>query len=90
MSRGERQLLDAATWRLGPGDRVGIVGVNGAGKTSLLTLLAGTLPPSAGKVKHGRTVSLQHLTQELDDLDPEGRVLQTVECDPSGHQDRRR
>ena len=79
LSRGERQLLSHATWRLGPGDRVGIVGVNGAGKTSVLHLLAGTLPPSAGRVKHGRTVVLQHLTQQLDDLDPETRVLPSVE-----------
>ena len=76
---GDRQLLSHATWRLGPGDRVGIVGVNGAGKTSVLSLIAGALPPSAGRVKHGRTVALQHLTQQLDDLDPEGRVLPTVE-----------
>ena len=39
--RGDRTLLHHATWRLGPGDRVGIVGVNGAGKTSVLRLLAG-------------------------------------------------
>ena len=77
--QGERRLLSHATWRLGPGDRVGIVGVNGAGKTSVLSLIAGTLPPSAGRVKHGRTVALQHLTQQLDDLDPGGRVLPTVE-----------
>jgi ABC transport system ATP-binding/permease protein len=77
--RGERKLLSHATWRLGPGDRVGIVGVNGAGKTSVLSLIAGALPPSAGRVKQGRTVALQHLTQALDDLDPEGRVLPTVE-----------
>ncbi len=77
--RGERQLLSHATWRLGPGDRVGIVGVNGAGKTSVLHLLAGTLPPSVGRVKHGRTVALQHLTQQLDDQDPEARVLPSVE-----------
>src|SRR6478752_7750753 len=77
--RGERKLLSHATWRLGPGDRVGIVGVNGAGKTSVLSLIAGALPPAAGRVKHGRTVALQHLTQALDDLDPEGRVLPTVE-----------
>ena len=79
LKRGERTLLSHATWRLGPGDRVGIVGVNGAGKTSVLSLLSGALPPSAGRVKHGRTVSLQHLTQQLDDLDPEGRVLEMVE-----------
>jgi ABC transport system ATP-binding/permease protein len=77
--RGERQLLSHATWRLGPGDRVGVVGVNGVGKTSVLNLVSGALPPSAGRVRHGRTVALQQLTQELDDLDPDARVLATVE-----------
>jgi ATP-binding cassette subfamily F protein uup len=77
--RGERQLLSHATWRIGPGDRIGIVGVNGAGKTSVLSLLDGTLPPAAGRVKHGRTVVLQHLSQQLDDLDPNARVLPTIE-----------
>jgi ATP-binding cassette subfamily F protein uup len=77
--RGERTLLSDATWRLGPGDRVGIVGVNGAGKTSVLSLLAHTLSPQSGRVKHGRTVALQHLTQAIDVVDPEARVLATVE-----------
>ncbi|MDN4159927.1 ABC-F family ATP-binding cassette domain-containing protein [Nocardioides abyssi] len=77
--RGERKLLSHATWRIGPGDRIGLVGVNGAGKTSVLSLLSGELAPVAGKVKHGRTIALQHLTQQLDDLDPDGRVLPTVE-----------
>jgi ABC transport system ATP-binding/permease protein len=75
----ERRLLSHATWRLGPGDRVGLVGVNGAGKSSVLALVSGELAPDAGKVRLGRTVALQHLTQQLDDLDPEGRVLATVE-----------
>ena len=79
LSRGERQLLSHATWRLGPGDRVGIVGVNGAGKTSVLSLLAGELVPSSGRVRHGRTVALQHLTQQVDEIDPEARVLATIE-----------
>jgi ATP-binding cassette subfamily F protein uup len=77
--RGERVLLRHATWRLGPGDRVGIVGVNGSGKTSVLGLLDGSVAPAAGRVRHGRTVRLQHLTQDLDDLDPQGRVLSTLE-----------
>ncbi|QCX28525.1 ABC-F family ATP-binding cassette domain-containing protein [Nocardioides jishulii] len=77
--RGERQLLSHATWRLGPGDRVGLVGVNGAGKTSVLSMLAGDLAPRSGKVKHGRTISMQHLSQQLDDLDPNARVLPMVE-----------
>src|SRR4051794_26838488 len=77
--RGERTLLKHATWRLGPGDRVGMVGVNGAGKSSVLNLISGALPPAGGRVKHGRTVPLRHLTQQLDDLDPDGRVLPMVE-----------
>ncbi|MCD4527070.1 ABC-F family ATP-binding cassette domain-containing protein [Nocardioides sp. cx-173] len=77
--RGERRLLSHATWRLGPGDRVGIVGVNGAGKTSVLSLVAGELEPQSGRVKRGKTVLLRHLSQQLDDLDPTGRVLETVE-----------
>ncbi len=79
LERGEKVLLDHATWRLGPGDRVGLVGVNGAGKTSVLRLLAGDLEPSAGRVRRGRTVSLEQLSQSLDELDPEERVLETVE-----------
>jgi ABC transport system ATP-binding/permease protein len=77
--RGDRVLLSRATWRLGPGDRVGLVGVNGAGKSSVLGLLDGTVAPTAGRVKLGRTVAMEHLTQALDALDPEGRVLPTVE-----------
>ena len=56
---------------------------NGAGKTSVLGLLSGELAPSAGRVRHGRTVALEHLTQHLDEAlsnaGPEARVLPTVE-----------
>ena len=79
LTRGDRQLLSHATWRLGPGDRVGIVGVNGAGKSSVLGLVAGTLAPDKGKVKHGRTVALEHLTQQVPAEDPDARVLATIE-----------
>jgi ATP-binding cassette subfamily F protein uup len=75
----EKVLLDHATWRLGPGDRVGLVGVNGAGKTSVLNLVAGELAPSHGKVRQGRTVALRHLSQHIDEVDPAARVLETVE-----------
>ena len=78
-SRGSRRLLSHATWRLGPGDRVGLVGVNGAGKTSVLSLLAGEAAPNAGRVRHGRTVALQHLSQNVEVDDPEARVLATIE-----------
>jgi ATP-binding cassette subfamily F protein uup len=87
LTRGSRELLRGATWRLGPGDRVGLIGVNGAGKTSVLRLLAGEVEPTAGRVKTGRTVALEHLTQHVDPaagsghaaLDPAERVLESVE-----------
>ena len=77
--RGGRDLLDHATWRLGPGDRVGLIGVNGAGKTSVLSVLAGDVSPDAGRLRTGRTVRLAQLTQALDLLDPTERVLDSVE-----------
>jgi ATP-binding cassette subfamily F protein uup len=81
---GERTLLDQVTWRLAPGDRVGMVGVNGSGKTSLLKVLDGTqLDGGAlhvdGTVIRGKTVRLAHLSQELADLDPDQRVREAVE-----------
>jgi ABC transport system ATP-binding/permease protein len=79
LARGVRRLLSHATWRLGPGDRVGLVGVNGAGKTSVLDLLDGGLRPDAGRVRRGRTVALAHLTQVVEPVDPDERVLPSVE-----------
>jgi ATP-binding cassette subfamily F protein uup len=80
LKRGDKQLLSHATWRLGPGDRVGIVGVNGAGKSSVLKLISGELEPDAGRVKRGRTIALRQLAQSAkEDLPPDARVLGTVE-----------
>lgn len=74
-----RPLLRDLTWRLAPGERIGLVGVNGSGKTTLLKTLAGAHPLSAGKRIEGQTVRLGWLRQELDDLDPKMRVLEAVE-----------
>lgn len=79
VSYGERSLLYRLTWRLGPGDRVGVVGVNGSGKTTLLRLLAGEVRPDCGKVRVGATVVPAYLSQEVADLDPQLRVLDAVE-----------
>ncbi|MGW4126917.1 ATP-binding cassette domain-containing protein [Amycolatopsis japonica] len=76
---GDRTLLDHVTWRIGPGDRVGLVGVNGSGKTTLLKLLGGDKEPETGRRIQGKTVSLAHLRQELDDLPGDLRVLQAIE-----------
>ncbi|MGH3776825.1 MAG: ABC-F family ATP-binding cassette domain-containing protein [Pseudonocardiaceae bacterium] len=74
-----RSLLAAQTWRIGPGERIGLVGVNGSGKTTLLRLLAGDQEPDAGRRVQGSTVRLAHLTQELEDLPGSVRVLEAVQ-----------
>jgi ATP-binding cassette subfamily F protein uup len=74
-----RVLARDLTWRLGPGDRVGLVGVNGSGKTTLLRMLAGATEPKVGKRIEGKTVHLGWLRQELDDLPLDMRVLDAVE-----------
>jgi len=90
---GFRPLLDDVTWRLGPGERVGVVGVNGSGKTTLLRLLAGTLPETAGpgslptgagplitsgRVVRGRTVRIGYLPQEPATVEPGLRALEAA------------
>ena len=76
---GEKELIDDLYWNIGPGDRIGIVGVNGAGKTTLMRTLTGEIVPSAGKLITGVTVKAAFLTQHLDELDPTWRVLEAVE-----------
>ena len=76
---GEKELIDDLYWNVGPGDRIGIVGVNGAGKTTLMRTLTGEIIPSAGKLVTGVTVKAAFLTQHLAELDPTWRVLEAVE-----------
>ncbi|GAA1877663.1 ABC-F family ATP-binding cassette domain-containing protein [Actinomadura bangladeshensis] len=76
---GGKELFSRMTWQLGPGDRVGLVGVNGSGKSTLLRLLDGAVQPVSGTVVQGKTVQLAHLSQNLEELDPTRRVLESVE-----------
>jgi ATP-binding cassette subfamily F protein uup len=66
---GNKTLMNNVTWRLGPGDRIGLVGVNGAGKTTLLKLVTGDLEPTGGRIKRGKTVNIATLTQDVRELD---------------------
>ncbi|MGI8537126.1 MAG: ABC-F family ATP-binding cassette domain-containing protein [Mycobacteriales bacterium] len=79
MAFGDKVLLDAVDWQLGPGDRVGIVGVNGAGKSTVLKLLVGQQEPDSGRVVVGQTVKPAYLSQEVAELDPALRVLEAIE-----------
>ena len=76
---GGKKLLDGAYWNVGPGARIGIVGVNGSGKTTLIRTLLGEVKPTAGKVVVGVTVKSAFLSQHLEELDPAWRVLEAVE-----------
>ena len=74
-----RDLLDHCEWNIGPGDRIGIIGSNGSGKTSLIRMILGELEPTKGSVKTGVTVKPAYLSQHLEELNPKWRVLEAVE-----------
>ena len=65
---GDKAVLDNLDWIIGPGDRYGIVGGNGVGKTTLLRTIQGLQKPDAGTVKIGKTVRFAVLSQHLDEL----------------------
>jgi ATP-binding cassette subfamily F protein uup len=74
-----RRLLDRVNLNFGPGDRIGLLGANGAGKTSLIRMLLGEHPCAEGKLVTGVTVKPAYLSQHLEELDPNWRVLEAVE-----------
>ncbi len=65
---GDNTVIDNVTWHIGPGDRFGILGENGSGKTTLLNVIQGSLEPTAGHVKIGKTIKFAVLSQHLDEL----------------------
>nr|WP_202095514.1 ABC-F family ATP-binding cassette domain-containing protein [Adlercreutzia mucosicola] len=77
---GDRVILDDVDWIIGPGDRYGIVGGNGIGKTTLLRIIQGLQPVDRGRVKIGQTVRFAVLSQHLDELTKLGddRVRQVI------------
>jgi ABC transport system ATP-binding/permease protein len=72
-------MIDHVSWRLGPGDRAGLVGANGSGKTTLLRLLAGELTPTTGSIERGTTVKLALLSQNTVEIPEELSVLESLE-----------
>lgn len=87
VSYGGRSVLTEIEWRIAPGERTGILGANGAGKSTLLALVAGTLQPTAGRVKRGKTVRVAELSQQLSELAAiaESRVSEVVASVKSGY-----
>ncbi len=68
----DKTVIDDVTWLIGPGDRIGILGENGSGKTTLLNLIRGSLEPTSGHVKIGKSVKFAILSQHLNELNELG------------------
>ena len=77
--RGEKPILTDVTWGVGPGQRVAVLGPNGAGKSTLAAVMLGLLAPEQGRVSIGATVRAAMLSQQLDELNPQWRLLEAVE-----------
>ncbi len=75
---GERPIVVDFTIRVQRGDRIGIVGPNGTGKTTLINLLTGALAPDAGTVRLGANIAMTTLEQSRDSLDPNATVVETL------------
>ena len=73
---GARLLMENVSFRVGPGDKVGLVGRNGAGKTTLLRMLGGLLEPDTGEVRPGHGLRLGYYAQEHETLDVERTILE--------------
>ena len=77
LRHNDRVLLDKATLSLAPGDRVGLVGRNGAGKSTFLRILAGEVQPDGGEVIRQRGTVVGYLPQTFE-LDPNATVYNSV------------
>lgn len=75
---GARAIVEDATWHIQPGERIGLIGYNGTGKSTLLKLLVGEYQPSAGSVERSRTTSIGYLHQDLLSFDTNDSILQVA------------
>ncbi len=75
---GARVIVEEATWHIQPGERIGLIGYNGTGKSTLLKLLVGEYLPSKGTVERSRTTSIGYLHQDLLSFDTNDSILQVA------------
>src|SRR5579871_384277 len=75
---GARVILQNATWHIQPNERIGLIGYNGTGKSTLLKLLAGEYMPSDGTVERSRSTTIGYLHQDLLSFDTNGSILEVA------------
>jgi ATP-binding cassette subfamily F protein 3 len=75
---GARAIIKDATWHIHPQERIGLVGYNGTGKSTILKLLAGEYLPSAGTVERSRNTSIGYLHQDLLSFNTSESILQVA------------
>jgi len=75
---GARVIVEESTWHIQPGERIGLIGYNGTGKSTLLKLLVGEYQPSKGTVERSRTTSIGYLHQDLLSFDTNDSILQVA------------
>ncbi len=75
---GARVIVKDATWHIQPNERIGLIGYNGTGKSTLLKLLTGGFTPSKGTVEKSRDTSIGYLHQDLLSFDTNESILQVA------------
>ncbi|ANH80856.1 ABC transporter ATP-binding protein [Niabella ginsenosidivorans] len=75
---GARIIVQDATWHIQPNERIGLIGYNGTGKSTLLKVLVGQYTPSAGTVERGRETTIGYLHQDLLSFDTNESILQVA------------
>src|SRR5438045_1984340 len=75
---GARVIVKNATWHIQPNERIGLIGYNGTGKSTLLKVLTGQFQPSAGSVEQGRETTIGFLHQDLLTFDTDDTILQVA------------
>ena len=73
-----KKLIDNFSYIFSPGDRVGIIGKNGIGKSTLLNLIMDKIKPDSGEIRIGETVRIGYFSQEYDDMDDSMRVIEYI------------
>ncbi len=75
---GARVIVEEATWHITPGERIGLIGYNGTGKSTLLKVLVGQYLPSKGTVEKGRDTTIGYLHQDLLSFDTSESILEVA------------